>query len=153
MGENTNKLLAYLAAVSRLLPDPLAVLVQSSSASGKSSLLDAVLAFVPEEQRVEFSAVTGQALFYMEPGALRHKVLAISEEAGAKRASYALKLLQSAGALTIASTAKEAGTGRMTTHEYRVEGPVALMMTTTATVLDDEPERVNANGTAVMKNL
>ena len=88
VGENTNKLVGYLAAVSRLLPDPLAVLIQSSSASGKSSLLDAVLTLVPEEHRVEFSAMTGQALYYMESGALRHKVLAISEEAGAQRASY-----------------------------------------------------------------
>ncbi len=138
VGETDNKLLGYLAAVSRKLPEPLAVLVQSSSASGKSSLMDAVLSFVPEEDRVEYSAMTGQALYYVEPGQLRHRVLAIAEEGGAHRAAYALKLLQSAGSLTIASTAKEAGTGRMVTHEYRVEGPVALMLTTTATVLDEE---------------
>ncbi len=35
------------------------------SAAGKSSLMDAVLAFVPEEQQVQYSAMTGQALFYM----------------------------------------------------------------------------------------
>jgi hypothetical protein len=100
--------------------------------------MDAVLSFVPEEDRVEYSAMTGQALYYVEPGQLRHRVLAVAEEGGAHRAAYALKLLQSAGSLTIASTAKESGTGRMVTHEYRVEGPVALMLTTTATVLDDE---------------
>ena len=138
VGENGNRLVGYLCAISRKLPDPLAMLIQSSSAAGKSNLLDAVLAFVPEEDRVEYSAMTGQALYYVEPGQLRHRVLAIAEEAGAERASYALKLLQSQGTLTIASTAKEAGTGRMTTHEYRVEGPVALMMTTTATEIDDE---------------
>ena len=27
--------------------------------------MDAVLAFVPEEQRVQYSAMTGQSLFYM----------------------------------------------------------------------------------------
>lgn len=138
IGESSNKLTGYLAALSRKLPEPLAVLVQSSSAAGKTSLVDAVLALVPEEDRVEYSAMTGQALYYVEPGALRNKVLAIAEEAGAQRAGYALKLLQSEGALTIASTAKEAGTGRLVTHSYRVEGPVALMMTTTATEIDDE---------------
>lgn len=138
VGESSNKLIAYLAALSRKLPDPLAVLVQSSSAAGKTSLVDAALAFVPEEGRVEYSAMTGQALYYVEPDALRNKVLAIAEEAGAQRAGYALKLLQSEGSLTIASTAKEAGTGRLVTHSYRVEGPVALMMTTTATDIDDE---------------
>ena len=43
VGEKTNKLVAYLAATSRKLDQPLAVLVQSSSAAGKSTLMDAVL--------------------------------------------------------------------------------------------------------------
>jgi DNA primase len=140
VGEVSNKIVGYLAATSRLLDEPLALLVQSSSAAGKSSLMDAILNFVPEEDRVSFSAMTGQALYYVVPGSLRHKVLSIAEEEGASRASYALKLLQSEGRLTIASTAKEAGTGRMTTHEYAVEGPVALMLTTTSTQVDPELE-------------
>jgi DNA primase len=138
VGEETNKLVAYLAAVSRKLANPLAVLVQSSSAAGKTSLMDAVLAFVPEEERVRYSALTGQALFYMGEKSLKHRILAISEEEGASRASYALKLLQSDGELTIASTAKDAETGNMVTQEYRVEGPVMLFLTTTAISIDEE---------------
>ena len=65
--------------------------------------MDAVLAFVPEEERVRYSAMTGQALFYMGETNLKHRILAIGEEEGASRASYALKLLQSEGELTIAS--------------------------------------------------
>src|SRR6185503_8850952 len=45
VGEHTNKLVGYLAAVSRKLPEPLAVIIQSASAAGKTSLMDAVLAF------------------------------------------------------------------------------------------------------------
>ena len=138
VGEETNKLVAYLAAVSRKLANPLAVLVQSSSAAGKTSLMDAVLAFAPEEDRVRYSALTGQALFYMGEKSLKHRILAISEEEGASRASYALKLLQSDGELTIASTAKDADTGNMVTQEYRVEGPVMLFLTTTAISIDEE---------------
>jgi DNA primase catalytic core len=48
VGEQTNKLVSYLAAVSRKLDKPLGIVIQSSSAAGKTSLLDAVLAFVPE---------------------------------------------------------------------------------------------------------
>jgi DNA primase catalytic core len=138
VGEDTNKLVGYLAAVSRKLAAPLAVVVQSSSAAGKSSLLDAVLAFVPEEERTQYSAMTGQSLFYMGQDSLKHRILAIAEEAGAARASYALKLLQSEGVLTIASTGSDPKTGNLVTREYRVEGPVALMMTTTAIDLDEE---------------
>ena len=117
---------------------PLAVLVQSSSAAGKSAIMEAVLAMLPEEQRVQYSAMTGQSLFYMGETDLKHKVLAIVEEEGASRAAYALKLLQSEGALSIASTGKDATTGRLITHHYRVEGPVMLFLTTTAIDLDEE---------------
>jgi hypothetical protein len=64
--------------------------------------------------------------------------LAIVEEEGAERASYALKLLQSEGELSIASTGKDPASGRLVTHEYRVEGPVAILLTTTAIDLDEE---------------
>jgi DNA primase len=113
VGEAANCLVGYLAAVSRLLDRPLAVIVQSTSAAGKSALQDAVLAMVPEEQRVSFSAMTGQSLFYMGESDLAHKVLAVSEEEGAEQASYALKLLQSEGELSIASTGKDGTTGRL----------------------------------------
>ena len=138
VGEETNKLVGYLAAVSRKLEDPLAVVIQSSSAAGKSSLMDAILAFVPEEDRVKYSAMTGQSLFYIGEKDLAHKVLAIVEEKGAERASYSLKLLQSEGELSIASTGKDPATGRMITHEYHVEGPVMIFLTTTAIEIDEE---------------
>jgi DNA primase catalytic core len=138
VGEDTNKLTGYLAAVSRKLERPLAVVIQSSSAAGKSSLMDAVLAFVPEEERVKYSAMTGQSLFYMGETNLKHKILAIVEEEGASRASYALKLLQSEGELTIASTGKDPATGNLITQQYRVEGPVMIFLTTTASEIDEE---------------
>jgi hypothetical protein len=138
VGEETNKLMGYLAAVSRKLDEPLAIIVQSSSAAGKSALMEAVLAFMPEEERVQYSAMTGQSLFYMGETDLKHKILAIAEEEGAERASYALKLLQSEGCLTIASTGKDPHTGKLVTHEYRVEGPVMIFLTTTAIEIDEE---------------
>jgi hypothetical protein len=138
IGERTNKLIGYLAAVSRKLDRPLGIVIQSSSAAGKTSLLDAVLALVPQEDRVKYSAMTGQSLFYMGETNLKHKILAIVEEEGASRASYALKLLQSEGELTIASTGKDPDSGNLITQEYRVEGPVALLLTTTSRDLDEE---------------
>jgi hypothetical protein len=138
VGEETNKQVAYLATVSRHLESPLAVVVQSSSAAGKSSLMDAVLQFVPEEERIQYSSMTGQSLFYMGEMDLKHKVLAIVEEEGARSAAYALKLLQSEGALSIASTGKDPATGKLVTHQYRVEGPVMMFLTTTAIDIDEE---------------
>jgi len=138
VGEETNKLVGYLAAISRKLDKPLGVVIQSSSAAGKSSLMDAVLSFVPDEDKVKYSAMTGQSLFYMGETNLKHKALAIVEEEGASRASYALKLLQSEGELTMASTGKDPVSGNLITQQYRVEGPVALLVTTTARDIDEE---------------
>jgi DNA primase len=138
VGEETNKKIGYLAAVSRLLEKPLAIVVQSASSAGKSSLMEAVLDFMPEEQRENYTAMTGQALFYMGQKNLKHKILAISEQQGADRASYPLKLLQSEGVLKIASTGKDPVSGKLVTHDYEVEGPVMLFLTTTAQDVDEE---------------
>jgi hypothetical protein len=100
--------------------------------------MDAVLAFVPEEERIQYSAMTGQSLYYMGEMDLKHKVLAIVEEEGASRAAYALKLLQSEGVLSIASTGKDPTTGKLVTQQYRVEGPVMMFLTTTAIDIDEE---------------
>ncbi|TBU94782.1 DNA primase [Stutzerimonas kirkiae] len=138
VGEASNLLAGYLAAVSRKLDQPLAVLIQSSSAAGKSSLMDAVLNLMPEEERIQYSAMTGQSLFYLGETDLQHRILAIAEEEGVRQAAYALKLLQSDGELTIASTGKDETTGNLVTKQYRVQGPVMLMLTTTAIDIDEE---------------
>jgi len=80
VGESNNLLAGYLAAVSRKLDQPLAILIQSTSAAGKSSLMDAVLNLMPEEERIQYSAMTGQSLFYLGETDLQHKILAIAEE-------------------------------------------------------------------------
>jgi len=138
VGEPSNVLVAYLACVSRKLGHPLAVLIQSTSAAGKSLLMDTVLALVPQEDRVHYSAMTGQSLFYLGETDLKHRILAIAEEEGVRQAAYALKVLQSQGELTIASTGKDPATGMLVTQQYRVEGPVMLFLTTTAIDVDEE---------------
>ena len=137
VGEQTNKLTGYLAAISRKLDKPLALIIQSTSAAGKSALMEAVLSFVPEEEKIKYSAMTGQSLYYLGEKDLKNKILAIAEEEGAEKASYALKLLQSEGELTIASTSKD-DQGRLKTEEYHVEGPVMIFLTTTAVDVDEE---------------
>jgi DNA primase catalytic core len=138
VGEETNKLVGYLAAVSRKMEEPLALLIQSSSAAGKSTLMDAVLSMMPEEEVERYSAMTGQSLYYLADGSLKHKILAIAEVEGALRAGYALKLLQSEGRISIATTTKDPETGDMKTKRHEVEGPVAVFLTTTAAEIDAE---------------
>lgn len=138
VGEETNKLVGYLCAVSRKLDDPLSVLIQSSSASGKSSLMDAVLAMLPPEDKTQYSALTGQALFYMEGQDLKHKALSIAEDGGMQKAAYALKMLITEKRLSIAAPGKDPTTGKLVTQTYSVEGPTAVFYTTTAAEVEPE---------------
>ena len=49
VGEDHNKLMCYLAATSRLMDNPLNILVLSSSGAGKSTLQDKTLKLMPPE--------------------------------------------------------------------------------------------------------
>jgi len=44
--------------------------------------MDAVLNLMPDEERIQYSAMTGQSLFYLGETDLQHKILAIAEEEG-----------------------------------------------------------------------
>ncbi|WP_061285763.1 CHC2 zinc finger domain-containing protein [Leptospira interrogans] len=140
VGERVNSLVGYLASITRRTENPLAVIIQSSSSAGKSTLMDSILDFVPEEEKEKYSAMTGQSLFYMSSKNLKNKVLAISEEEGVERAKYALKILQSEKKISIASAMKDPTTGRTVTEEYSVEGPVVIFLTTTNLEIDEELE-------------
>ena len=143
-GEDGNKLMGYIAATSRKLDEPLSVLIQSGSAAGKSTLQDAVIMLIPPEDYIKYTRLTGQALFYKEENSLVHKLLAIEEEHGAKDASYSIRNIQSSKYLSIGAAGKDSATGKLRTEEYKVKGPVALMITTTEVELDYETWRVSA---------
>lgn len=137
-GERINALVGYLGVVSRKTEAPLAIIIQSSSSAGKSTLMEAILNFVPEEDRIKYSFMTGQSLYYMQSRNLRYKIIAIAEEEGIERAKYAIKILQSEGKITIATTVKDSVTGMPDTKEFTVEGPVMFMLTTTNVEIDEE---------------
>lgn len=139
VGERTNALVGYLAAVSRKLPDPLAIVFQSSSSSGKSTLMEGILKFVPPEDKMRFSAITGRSLFYVGEQDLSHKSVAFAEEEGMEQAGYSVKVLQSEKELSIASTGKD-DDGRLVTMVYTVKGPVQFLFTTTNIDIHEELE-------------
>ena len=85
VGEPTNKLVGYLAAISRKLEQPLAVLIQSQL-GGRQILADGCgAAFVPGggADRVLGDDRAEPVLHGRED--LKHKILAIAEEEGASR--------------------------------------------------------------------
>jgi len=137
-GERVNFLTAYLASISRKTKNPLAVIIQSSSSAGKSTLMEAVLKFAPDEDLVKYTFMTGQSLYYMQSKNLKRKILAIAEDEGAERALYAIKLLQSEGRISIITTVKDQTTGLPDAREFEVEGPVTIFITSTGAEIDEE---------------
>ncbi len=138
VGEHTNKLVGYIAATSRKLSDPMAVLVQSSSSAGKTTLMDAILSLIPREDKEKWTTVTSKALYYFEEEQLAHKILAVAEEEGMERATYPLKILQSEKELKIATTVKDPKTGEFKVQTKVVNGPCAIILTTTSVDIDEE---------------
>ena len=138
VGEEANKLLGYIAMTSRMQPKPLSVQILSSSGSGKSALQDAVVGFCPAEDVVKRTSMSGKSLFYKQQTSLKHKLLAVEEGDGAQEAAYALRSLISSGILINETTIKDLSTGRLTTMENIVEGPVAVFYTTTNPDIDPE---------------
>lgn len=141
VGERSTVLTSYLGAVSRKLSEPLALLIVARSGAGKSALQDALCAFVPPEELVRVTRLTGQALFYKDPYSLQRKMLVIAEDEGAKEAVYSLRTLASDQRLSIAATRTDPATGKLSTEHYEVFGPVVIVITTTSAEAFDEETR------------
>jgi len=137
-GEEMNKLLCYIAAISRKMESPLSVMIQSRSAAGKSFLQDTVLSLIPEDDFVKYTRLTDQALFYKDKDSLKHKILAIEELDGTSGAVYSIRSIQSSKKITIAYTGKDPATGELKTQDNTVEGPLMVFITTTQVDIDGE---------------
>ena len=132
VGEEENKRLSFLVAVSRLLRQPLSAILRAESGSGKSQLLERIAEITPPESVEFLSRLTPAALYHLEPGALRNKVIIVDEHAGMADGDYAVRTLQSRGVLRLA-----APMGGKTEY-IEVRGPIALMSSTTRSVLNAE---------------
>lgn len=140
VGEEPNKLIGYLVAVSRKGKEPLSAVVLSQSGAGKSALADTIERLTPPEDVLLFSRLTPQALFYMERRALSHRLVMIEERQGSAAADYPIRVLQSRQSLTQAVPIKDPSTGKIKTAIFTVEGPIAYIETSTQTSVHPENE-------------
>jgi DNA primase len=131
VGENRSKLLVYLVATSRRLEKPLSIVVVSRSSAGKSYMVNGTLELFPEEETLVYTRVSPKAFFHDESERLKHKTLVIEEAQGMEEANYALRVMQSSQCLRSLSTITNPETGEHEAQETVVQGPVALIVTTT----------------------
>jgi 5S rRNA maturation endonuclease (ribonuclease M5) len=131
MGEDLNKQLAYLAASSRKLDDPVSVIVVSQSASGKSMLIDTIRKLMPEEDVVNVSSLSDQALNYFPEGGLLHKFLVMGEAVHSEVVDHQIREMLSAYELSRLVTIKDEKTGNMASKMVKRKTIVSMMMSTT----------------------
>ncbi len=138
VGEETNKRLLYLVAVSRKLEDPLSAIVLSQSGAGMSGLTEAFERLCPPEDVVLLTRLTPQSLYYTEPGFLDRKLLIVEERYGSLEADYSIRVLQSRKKLIAAAPIKDPQTGNMKTRIFEVEARAAFIEATTASSVNHE---------------
>lgn len=138
VGEESNKRLLYLIATSRLLEQPLSGVILSGSSAGKSYLIKTTAELMPPEAVFRYTRISAQALFYKEHDALKHKLVVIEEAEGASDADYPLRVMQSDRSLRNLVTIKDPNSGEMTTQETEVEGPISLLVSSTAAAIHYE---------------
>jgi DNA primase catalytic core len=138
VGEETNKRLLYLVAVSRKLDDPLSAVILSQSGAGKSGLTEAIERLCPPEDVVLLTRLTPQSLYYTEPGFLDRKLVIVEERYGSIEADYSIRVLQSRKKLIAAAPVKDPATGNMKTKVFTVEARAAFIEATTASAVNHE---------------
>jgi DNA primase len=130
VGEETNRLIAYLVYSSRKRANPLHIMFLGSSGSGKTYLQEKVSELIPEEDKQEITQVTENAFYYFKQDELKHKLLLIEDLDGAESSQYPIRELQSKKRISKTVTLKD-NKGNLKTITVKVEGPVSVSSCTT----------------------
>jgi hypothetical protein len=137
VGENLNKELLYLCATSRLMNDPISVLIVSQSASGKSYLVETVAKLLPADEVVDFNTLSKQALQYMGDRLL-NKFMMMGEAVHDPDIEHQLRVILSEHKLSRYVVVKNEKTGEMTTEQKFVRANVSSVLTTTNNKINPE---------------
>ncbi|MCG7852395.1 MAG: hypothetical protein MIO92_07720, partial [Methanosarcinaceae archaeon] len=137
VGEETNKMMLYLAATSRKFKKPISLVIFGKSSSGKSYLANAIEKFMPEEDIHVFSSVSKKALEYAGEQLL-HKCILIQEWEGLEEALSTIRTLQSEGKLNRYVTGMDPISKTRKPMPNKMECPCSVIVTTTKEGIHDE---------------
>lgn len=141
VGEETNRLIAWLVYSSRKLSVPLHLMFLGSSGSGKTWLQERVSELIPPEDKIEITQITENAFYYFRQDELKNRLLLIEDLDGAESALYPLRELQSKRRISKTVTLKDSK-GNLKTITLTVEGPVSVSgCTTREKVYEDNANR------------
>lgn len=141
VGEQTNSLIAYLVYGTRKQNIPLHIMFLGSSGSGKTYLQERISELIPEEDKIEITQITENALYYFRQEELKNKLILIEDLDGAMSVFYPLRELQTKRKLSKTVTLKDSK-GNLKTITLTVEGPVCVSgCTTKEKIYEDNANR------------
>ena len=140
VGEELNRLIMWLIYTSRKTAKPLHIISMGSSGTGKSHLQEKVGELIPDEDKIEITALTENAFYYFDKAELGHKLILIEDLDGILSALYPLRELQSKQRISKTVTIKDKNGNTKTIH-LKVYGPVCIAGCTTKESLYED----NAN--------
>jgi len=132
VGEENNRLLMYLIFTSRLREQPLHIISLGASGTGKTYLQEKISELIPEDQKLEITALSENALYYFDRTELKNKLVLIEDLDGAQddKILYAIRELMSKRKISKTLPIKDSK-GNLKTVTVQVEGPISLAGTTT----------------------
>jgi hypothetical protein len=139
VGEDLNKQLMYLCATSRILDDPISIMLLSESSSGKSMMVDTVELLIPPEDVIAVTSLSDQALNYIKN--MLHKFLTLGEAVHSDVIEHQIREMLSGKELSRLVTIKDEKTGKMESQIVRTPAVVASAMS--STVKDVNPENAS----------
>ena len=142
VGEETNRLFLFIIATSYKMSDTLHALIQGSTGSGKTHLLDRVSRLMPPEDVKRFTRVTDSSFYNYGAYDLQNKLVCLEDLDGMKEeAQLAFRELQSREMLSTSTTGQDEK-GNLRSYEKVVYGPIAsLSCTTRGEIYEDNMSR------------
>lgn len=142
IGENNNRKILFTVASSYKMPYPLHAMVQASSGSGKSHLINSIAECMPQDELFDTTSITSKSLYYCTDKQLNNKLLVIQDWDGLDDdARFALREIQSFKKLK-RTTIEKTVTGNRKTVKRAVKANLAsLIATTQSEVYQDNESR------------
>ncbi len=134
--------LVYLTLLSGMLEKPVSLIIKGPSGSGKSFSMNMGKQFIPPDAYEQFEGMSEKALVYLKDLSLKHKHLVIGEASGMADGNgrTLLRQLLSEGKVRYATVQSTDKNGLEGSELPTLEGPMGLLMTTTANSLHPEDE-------------
>jgi DNA primase len=138
VNEYINKLIVYIAAMSRLMKNPLNVYIQSGSSGGKSALLSTLEMLILPSDVWKATTISAQAFNYVEQERFLGKVFFMGESIHDEAIEGLVRQMQSEGEISRLVTVKDEKTGEMRAQLIRKKVRMSFMVTSTALHLNQE---------------